>query len=503
MMASLGLRLGWWEVISVALSGQVDAAVISAIKNAAFGLGSLGANLVDDAVTFNTQGVDEAWRVLDFVDRYAALGELLYTDSAGTAQADTSMRASDLPVAKGVSGADYSRAVRRRADFIRSLRGRLPQLCDLVLSPTLGFTAPVIELLVPPSASQRWSPIRWLSISPALTAATIPCGFVDGMPIGLQVIAPPNQEALVLRAGACLRARLAVGRTKAESLMEDRAMIEWRRVLRTVRRAALHRGNLARRNCSRTLRGVGGTRQVRLWIHFDRIPDRNRAGRIPPGLAGHDHVAVAGRKSANLFSHAIRRDEGRRRHRSRGSRRLRRLGSSANPAAAKASPRSRSCACSRGQARVARQPDHVRRQGPRRDSPNARLQPIRGNDISMIFQEPMTSLNPVFTVGDQITEAHPAAPSISARRGVRARPSNCCERVRHSDTGAAGDAYPHQMSGGMRQRVMIAMALACEPQLLIADEPTTALDVTIQAQILELLRQLQRRARHGDDADHP
>ena len=191
-----GLRLGWWEDQSI--SGQVDAAVITAIKKAAFGLGSLGANLVDDAVTFDTQGVDEAWRVLDFVDRYAALGELLYTDPLARRKL-TQYARERFAWAKGVSGADYSRAVRRRADFIRSFEAAF-RSCDLVLSPTLGFTAPVIESVGP---AQRIPALVAYTLAvnfAGFTAATIPCGFVDGMPIGLQVIAPPNQEALVLRA---------------------------------------------------------------------------------------------------------------------------------------------------------------------------------------------------------------------------------------------------------------------------------------------------------------
>jgi peptide/nickel transport system ATP-binding protein len=116
---------------------------------------------------------------------------------------------------------------------------------------------------------------------------------------------------------------------------------------------------------------------------------------------------------------------------------------------------------------------------------------IRGGKISMIFQEPMTSLNPVFTIGAQIAEAvrlHQKASAAEARR-------RAIDMLRKVDIPAPEkrvDEYPHQFSGGMRQRAMIAMALSCNPQLLIADEPTTALDVTIQAQILDLLRSLQR-----------
>ncbi|ANN68693.1 dipeptide ABC transporter ATP-binding protein [Bordetella bronchialis] len=119
------------------------------------------------------------------------------------------------------------------------------------------------------------------------------------------------------------------------------------------------------------------------------------------------------------------------------------------------------------------------------------LREIRGNDVAMIFQEPMTSLNPVFTVGDQITEAiilHQRLSRPAAREAARA----LLEKVRLPDAASMLDRYPHQLSGGMRQRVMIAMALSCRPRLLIADEPTTALDVTIQAQILNTIRELQR-----------
>ncbi|MDX3882438.1 MAG: dipeptide ABC transporter ATP-binding protein [Achromobacter sp.] len=119
------------------------------------------------------------------------------------------------------------------------------------------------------------------------------------------------------------------------------------------------------------------------------------------------------------------------------------------------------------------------------------MRAIRGNDIAMIFQEPMTSLNPVFTIGDQIVEAivlHQRLSRSAAREAAR----KLLEKVRLPDAAQLLDRYPHQLSGGMRQRVMIAMALSCQPRLLIADEPTTALDVTIQAQILNTIRELQR-----------
>jgi len=118
-----------------------------------------------------------------------------------------------------------------------------------------------------------------------------------------------------------------------------------------------------------------------------------------------------------------------------------------------------------------------------------RMRKIRGNEISMVFQEPMTSLNPVFTCGDQIVEAITLHQGLTKRK-AKARAVEMLKLVGIPSPEERVDEYPHQLSGGMRQRVMIAMALSCNPSLLIADEPTTALDVTIQAQILELLAKL-------------
>jgi oligopeptide/dipeptide ABC transporter ATP-binding protein len=120
------------------------------------------------------------------------------------------------------------------------------------------------------------------------------------------------------------------------------------------------------------------------------------------------------------------------------------------------------------------------------------MRKVRGNEISMIFQEPMTSLNPVFTVGNQIGEAIQLHQGLN-KRETRAKTIEMLRLVKIADPESRVDAYPHQLSGGMRQRVMIAMALSCNPNLLIADEPTTALDVTIQAQILELMKELQQK----------
>jgi len=124
--------------------------------------------------------------------------------------------------------------------------------------------------------------------------------------------------------------------------------------------------------------------------------------------------------------------------------------------------------------------------------PEKELRDIRGNDIAMVFQEPMTSLNPVFKIGSQVAEAIRIHKKVS-KKEARKRAGEMLELVSIPDPIKRLDDYPHQLSGGMRQRVMIAMALSCDPELLIADEPTTALDVTIQAQIMELLAALQKR----------
>jgi peptide/nickel transport system ATP-binding protein len=127
-----------------------------------------------------------------------------------------------------------------------------------------------------------------------------------------------------------------------------------------------------------------------------------------------------------------------------------------------------------------------------RTLPRTELEDVRGNRISMIFQEPLTSLNPVMTIGDQIAEGVMQHRKVD-RRTARRRVIETLNLVHMPDPERRATQYPHQLSGGMRQRAMIALALACEPRVLVADEPTTALDVTIQAQILGLIRDLQQR----------
>lgn len=124
-------------------------------------------------------------------------------------------------------------------------------------------------------------------------------------------------------------------------------------------------------------------------------------------------------------------------------------------------------------------------------APTSEMQKLRGNQVSMIFQEPMTSLNPVFRIGAQVDEVIKLHNPEMADDAVKAKTIEMLEKVGIANSEGVYRMYPHELSGGMRQRIMIAMALACDPKLIIADEPTTALDVTIQAQILDLLRHLK------------
>lgn len=125
------------------------------------------------------------------------------------------------------------------------------------------------------------------------------------------------------------------------------------------------------------------------------------------------------------------------------------------------------------------------------DTPNEKMQTIRGNYVSMIFQEPMTSLNPVFRIGDQVDEVISLHNPSMSKEEVKKRTIEMLELVGIANSEGVYRMFPHELSGGMRQRIVIAMGLACNPKLIIADEPTTALDVTIQAQILDLLRELK------------
>lgn len=130
------------------------------------------------------------------------------------------------------------------------------------------------------------------------------------------------------------------------------------------------------------------------------------------------------------------------------------------------------------------------------NTPTSKMQDIRGNLVSMIFQEPMTSLNPVFKIGAQIEEVLILHNKGTSKADIKARALDMLELVGIANKEGVYNMYPHELSGGMRQRVMIAIALACTPSLIIADEPTTALDVTIQAQILDLLKKLKDKIDH-------
>ena len=130
------------------------------------------------------------------------------------------------------------------------------------------------------------------------------------------------------------------------------------------------------------------------------------------------------------------------------------------------------------------------------------MRKIRGRQIGAIFQDPLTSLNPLYTIGRQLVETIQTHLPLERRRGARSARSSCSQETGIPAAEQRIDQYPHQFSGGMRQRVVIALALAAEPKLIVADEPTTALDVSIQAQIISLLKRLCKRARRRGDAGH-
>ena len=149
-----------------------------------------------------------------------------------------------------------------------------------------------------------------------------------------------------------------------------------------------------------------------------------------------------------------------------------------------------------------RREDTLSRRRPADISPMSKLRQIRGNQIAMIFQDPQSALNPVFTVGDQIAEQIRLHLKLSHKPAME-RAISLMEQVGIPSAGERMKDYPHQFSGGMKQRVMIAAALSCDPEILIADEPTTALDTTIKVQILDIFRELKQKKEHVHHVYHP